>query len=104
MSKDFKPKNPAQEWFCYNCYAPAGRPKMESEILDFARKRILYHRVFEGDFKDVISELQDHQDRLAEKNSRWKRVDCYFTNGMDDNCWLVIGESNLQLRKILGIF
>ena len=96
--------NPNQDWFCYDSYTTANRPKMESEIFDYARKIILYNLVAEGDFKNVIKELQLRQDTLAEKNPRWKRTDIHFTDGIGGLCWLNIGEGHLCLRKVLGEF
>ena len=97
--------NPNQDWFCYDSYTTANRPKMESEIFEYARKLILYNLVAEGEFKKVIKELQLRQDTLAKKNPRWKRTNIHYTNGTDDShCWLIIGEGRLSLRKVLGEF
>lgn len=101
-----KINNPTQEWFCYDSYAASLRTKMEEEVLRYARKTLLYHIIHEGDFSQVIRELEMRQDALSKVNPRWKRVKFSFEdNGIvDGHCWLRIGDSNLSLRKVLGSF
>lgn len=104
MKSDFTPTDSTQDWFCYDSYITSGRPKMEAELFDYAKKMILYRLIAEGDFKQVIKQLKLRQDVLAEQSPRWKRVNFHYSKGRNGLYWLYIGDSYFCLRKVLGDF
>ena len=95
-------KNPHQRWFVVDCYAPAGRPQMEDQLMAYARKQWLHCTVYETFIPSMVKDLQDRQELLWNANKRLKKVDIHYSSlGADDGIvWLYIGEQHLTLRKI----
>lgn len=96
--------NSTQEWFCYDYYYLSGRPKMENELFEYAKKMILYHLVAEGDFKEVLKQLELRQEILAGQNPRWRKVEIRYSDGLNGHCWLYIGDLHFSFQKVLGNF
>ena len=95
-------KNKYQRWFVFDCYTPAGRPKMEDALMNWAAKKWLHCTIYEHDLKDMVKALNNKQDRLHEENKRLKRVDIKLnhTSLFPDIQTLWIGSQNLRLKRV----
>ena len=91
-------------WFVYDCYAVAGRPKMESALVDYAREHYLYRIVWQGDLQKLVTELNEQQLNLHAQNKRLQIVDVTLSaNSMyNDIQYLGIGQQHFTLRRVRG--
>ena len=96
-------KNPYQRWFVNSHYSVAGRPKMEDELMNFAREKWMDCLVYETDIPRMVVVLKEKQEKIYAENKRLKKVEIstskYTTDG---DCWLYlyIGAQHLCLRRV----
>lgn len=94
-------KNPYQRWFVNNHYSVAGRPKMEDDLMKFAREKWMDCTVYESDIPRMVKVLKEKQEYLWAANKRLKKVDISTSkHSTDGNCWLYIGAQHLVLRMV----
>ena len=94
-------KNPYQRWFVNNHYSVAGRPKMEDDLMKFAREKWMDCTVYESDIPRMVEVLKAKQESLWSANKRLKKVDISTSkHSTDGNCWLYIGAQHLGLRMV----
>ena len=94
-------KNPYQRWFVNNHYSTAGRPKMEDDLMRFAREEWMDALVYESDITRMVEVLKEKQESLWAANKRLKKVEISTSKyATDGNCWLYIGAQHLCLRKV----
>lgn len=95
-------ENLYQRWFVTDYYICAGRPQMEDQLMDFARKEWLYCSVYETFIPSMVKDLKERQDILWKANKRLKKVDIHVTplRRDEDLVFLYVGAQHLTLRKI----
>jgi hypothetical protein len=90
-----------QRWFFDGAYVVAGRPKMEAELMHWAREKYLDCLVYETFIPEIVKEIRERQDRLYEQNKRLKKVEISLSkNDSSYTRWLHIGAQHLTLRKV----
>lgn len=93
-------------WFVSEDYSPSGRPKLESELTEFAKQKFLYRIVDDDNLDQLELILADKQERIYEANRRLKKVRIELSRSVayTDKTyrWLRIGESHLTLTKVKG--
>lgn len=90
-----------QRWFFDSAYCVSGRPKMEDDLMDYAKKSYLDCLVQGTFLPNIVENLQALQDIYYERNKRLKKV--YIGMSKDDGSnmrWLYIGAQHLTLRKV----
>ena len=92
------------DYFCYDGYTTAGRPKMEAALYDYAKQLILHRTISGSDINDLTAVIMARQAELAELHHNWRPVEIRYSDGMDGLIWFYIGESHVTLRKIAGRF
>ena len=95
-------KNMYQRWFVTNYYICAGRPLMEDQLMDYARKTWLHCSVYETYIPSMVKELKERQDIIWEANKRLKKVDIHVTplRKDEDLVFLYVGAQHLTIQKI----
>ena len=94
--------NKLNDYFCYDAYSTAGRPKMEAELFNTAKLLVLY-RIIPGDAVDnLVGDLWHRQEVLLDDHKNWKATSIDYHGGLDGHFWLNIGESHLSFREIRG--
>ena len=95
-------ENMYQRWFVVDYYTPAGRPQIEDQLMNYARKEWLHCSVYETFIPSMVKDLQERQELLWNANKRLKKVDIHTSSlrADDDTVWLYIGAQHLTLRKI----
>jgi len=97
-----------QRWFVYDYYDPAGRPKLEAMLIDYAKKKYLYCLIDEGVLTEVVNDISEEQERLGALNKRLKKVKIdlskvvAFRDTKTRNIW--IGDCNLRMRMVNEVF
>ena len=90
-----------QRWFFDGAYTAGGRPKMEPDLMDYARRAYLECLVYESFLPKIVEELNDLQDVYYERNKRLKKVSIRLSKDDGGSTrWLFIGALHLNLRKV----
>lgn len=93
-------------WFIANAYVVAGRPRMESALMDFAKQKYLYYLVYDSDLGSLVEQILKQQTQLRAENPRWQSVDVHITDFArrynDNLIWLHIGAQHLTLQLVMG--
>ncbi len=92
-----------QRWFVSGSYTPAGRPKLEDELMRYARGVYLHTLIYETDLPNLVKQIQVKQEQIWEANKRLRKVEVKL--GRDwysivPTRWLYIGEQHLVLTKV----
>ena len=95
-------ENMYQRWFVMDTYEPAGRPQMEDQLMDYAKKQWLHCSVYQTFIEGMVKDLKERQEILWNANKRLKKVDIHASSlqAADGVVWLYIGEQHLTLRRI----
>lgn len=93
-------------WFVAEVYSVAGRPKMEEELMDYAKGHLL-HRIIntQAGIRAAMQELLAHQSEVQASGKRWLPVNIYSSMNSLCNgelCYIYIGQSSLTLRLVKG--
>lgn len=93
-------------WFVSEDYSPSGRPKLETELTEFAKQKFLYRIVDDDNLDQLELILADKQERIYEANRRLKKVRLVLgparTFSGKTFRFLYIGDSYLTLTKVRG--
>lgn len=93
-------------WFVSEDYSPSGRPKLETELVEYAKERFLYRIVDDENLDQLELILADKQERIFAANRRLKKVRIQLSRAQTYSgktfCWLYIGDSHLTLTKVKG--
>lgn len=101
MTQDVLEKYPM--WFCPSIYDPAGVPKLEKALMDFAKQKFT-NAIFDEDavLPDCVDILEAQAYVLLKNNPHCKAVKVSLVkNPILPNHWTVkIGNSGLNLIKV----
>ena len=96
MSKDQN-----TQWFFDGAYFVAGRPKMEDDLMSYARHEYLHCLVYDTYLPQIVKELQYKQELLWSQNKRLKRVEISLSKNDGGSVrWLHIGAQHLTLQRV----
>lgn len=94
-------ENNYQRWFASSLYSVGGRPKMETALVEYARRAWLHCSIYDSDLHDTVDVLNQVQDRLKIEHRQWAPVKIILTV---DDCthvrWLKIGAQHLVFQMI----
>lgn len=91
------------QWFIYDYYCAAGRPKAEDAVFHYAQERYLHCLVADYMLEDIVMDLERYCMRVREENKRLAPVKIYITDERkraDGHAWLYIGAQHLHLRRV----
>ena len=86
--------------FVTSKYHPAGRPKIEDELMKYAGETYLNSLVYKRDIPDLVKDLQRIQDENRTQNRRLKEVKIGHSSLNQDIVWIGIGECHLTLQEV----
>lgn len=87
-----------KRYFVTGHYSPAGRPKMETELMH--RAVTLYLHTIITSRPQMVDYMSKIQEQLLEMNRRWKKASISLHDGVGGISYLGIGESHLTLQEI----
>lgn len=86
------------QYFVTNYYHPAGRPRMEDNLM--SRAITLYLHCIVVNLNEMVTFMQKAQEILWEQNKRVKKVDISYHHGHGEIIFFHIGSSHLTLQKV----
>lgn len=91
------------DYFCDSAHTTSGRPKMEDILMDYAKVRVFHKIVHGSDFSNLVSEIENEQQRQKQLNGRLKECCISLYGGHEDGIvWLAIGQNHLCFQKVMG--
>lgn len=81
-------------------YHPAGRPKIEDELMKYASETYLRSLVYKSDIPYMVRDLQQVQAEIRMQNHRLKEVKIGHSDLKKDIVWVRIGECHLMLQEV----
>lgn len=81
-------------------YHPAGRPKIEDELMKYASETYLHSLVYKSDIPYMARDLQRVQAEIRMQNRRLKEVKIGHSSLNQDIVWIRIGECHLTLQEV----
>lgn len=93
-------------WFVHDSYTPAGRPKGETAVMQYAEGKYLHCIIQDDCLEAVLKDITNKAAQILEENKRLAPVDVRFSRScyLDDTTWLYIGAQHLTLQKVKSIF
>ncbi len=88
--KIIEEKNP--RWFVYNSYTPAGRPKLENEVMRYAETNYMGALISESEFDNVVDDLLAYGAKIRAVNKRLQPVNVSVVKNT-----LVRGHANIHI-------
>ena len=96
-------KNP--RWFVYSSYQVAGRPKLETSVMNYADVNYMCTLISESEMENVVADLNAYADRRRAENPRLKPCEIEFVKNtlVRDHANIFIGAQNLSLMKVRAV-
>lgn len=91
------------QWFVYDYYCAAGRPKAEEAVMHYAQERYLHCLVEDYMLEDIQMDLERYCMQVREENKRLAPVKITVTderNRADGHARIYIGAQSLSLRRV----
>lgn len=93
-------------WFVHNSYTPAGRPKGETAVMQYAEGKYLHCIIPDDKLDAVLTDITGKAAEIRAANKRLAPVDIRLSLGKFADCniaWLYIGEQHLALQRVKDI-
>jgi len=87
-----------KQYFVTDYYHPAGRPRMEDNLM--SRAITLYLHCIVVNLNEMVSFMQKAQEILWEQNKRIKKVTISYHHGHEGHVLFCIGACHLSLQEI----
>lgn len=94
-------------WFVHSSYTPAGRPKAETAVMQYAEGKYLHCIIPDNRLDAVLVDLTAKAEEIRAANKRLAPVDIHLSRGREfyDNAivWLYVGAQHLALQRVKDI-
>ena len=91
-------------WFVFDRYVSAGRPKAEAAVMAYAENNYMYNLIHEDRLGDVLDDIKRYRDKVLEENKRLAYVNIRISpENAGDLRAIYIGQQSLRLRRVKDV-
>ncbi len=91
------------QYFVYDSYVAAGRPKAEAAVMTYAQNNYMHSLISGAKLDAVVDDIKKYCAKILEENKRFAPVDIRLSDERyewDGHRTLHIGQQSLRLRKV----